>query len=176
MELDLACRRCPLSEGRTNVVFPDGDLDSTVCFVGEAPGRNEDMQGIPFVGRAGKMLDRLLAEEGLPRERVMITNTVKCRPPNNRVPTKGERAACFPYLEAELIGKRVVIALGRTACSNLLRREVKLADEANTVIRARIGEAEVDLIPAYHPMACLLNLDARESLRRTIRDVKRYLP
>lgn len=172
MELDLNCARCPLSEGRTRVVGPDGDTTSPVCFVGEAPGRNEDMEGRPFVGRAGMMLDRLLEEENLPREEIMITNTVKCRPPNNRVPSKGEKEACYPYLEQELAGKRLIVGLGRTACSNLLGREVKLLEEANQITTIDLAGKSVDFLPTYHPAACLFNLKAREGLRKTIRTVR----
>jgi len=157
------------------VVGPDGDLGSPVCFVGEAPGEKEDLQGRPFVGRAGQMLDRLLKEEGLSRGRIMITNTVKCRPPGNRVPTAEERLACLPFLEQELMGRRVVVALGRTASSNLLKKTVKMEEEANRPREVTVGNATVTLIPAYHPAACLFNLKARESLRETIRIVKGYL-
>jgi DNA polymerase len=172
LELDLDCRRCPLCETRNTVVSPDGDLNSPVCLVGEAPGRSEDLQGRPFVGRAGKMLDRLLEEEGLPRSRIMITNTVKCRPPDNRVPRSGEREACFPYLEQELEGRRLIVGLGRTACSNLLGRDIKLADEANVPVSVRIGGVNIEFLPTYHPSACLFNLRAREGLREAIRIIR----
>ncbi len=172
MELDLDCRRCPLCETRNRVVPPDGDLSSPVCFVGEAPGKNEDLEGRPFVGRAGSMLDRILDEEGLSRERIMITNTVKCRPPGNRVPTSGEREACFPYLEQDLMGRRLVVGLGRTACANLLGRSIKLGDEANRSLEVEIGGVSVEFLPTYHPAACLFNLKAREGLRETIRTVR----
>ena len=172
MYLDLECRRCPLSVGRNRVVAPDGDIHSSVCFVGEAPGKNEDLEGRPFVGRAGKMLDRLLEEEGLPRDIIMITNTVKCRPPNNRVPTRGEREACSAYLEQELRGRKLVVGLGRTACSNLMGRDVKLLDQANLITTVEIGGAHVEFLPTYHPAACLFNLRAREGLREAIRLVR----
>ena len=96
MKLDRDCRRCQLCEGRANVVGPSGDLKASLVFVGEAPGANEDRTGKPFVGKAGKMLDRLLAENGLPRENIMITNTVKCRPPNNRRPDQGGGGGVSP--------------------------------------------------------------------------------
>lgn len=172
MELDLNCARCPLSKGRSRVVGPDGDITSPVCFVGEAPGRNEDLEGRPFVGRAGRMLDRLLEEENLPRERIMITNTVKCRPPNNRVPNKNENEACYPYLEQELRGKELIVGLGRTACSNLLGREVKLLEEANQITTIEMAGGTMNFLPTYHPAACLFNLMAREGLRKTIRTVR----
>jgi uracil-DNA glycosylase len=175
MELDPDCRRCGLSRGRTHVVGPDGDLGSSVCFVGEAPGEKEDQQGRPFVGRAGKMLDRLFEEEGLPRDRIMITNTVKCRPPGNRTPKVEERRACLPYLEQELEGRRLVVALGRTACCNLLGKAVKMEEEVNRPREVTVGRERVFLLPAYHPAACLFNLNARASLRETIRIAKGFL-
>lgn len=175
MGIDPECTRCGLSRFRNRIVMPDGDMRSPVCFVGEAPGKMEDLEGRPFVGRAGRMLDRLLMEEGLPRSKIMITNTVKCRPPGNRVPTREERLACRPYLEEELEGRKVVVTLGRTASSNLIGREVKLEEEANKPRELIIGKSKVIMIPAYHPAACLFNIGARESLRKTIRLVKQYL-
>ncbi|NYT12818.1 MAG: uracil-DNA glycosylase [Methanomassiliicoccales archaeon] len=172
LDLDLECRRCPLSEWRTKVVAPDGDVRSPVCFVGEAPGKNEDAEGRPFVGRAGKMLDRLLEDEGLPRNLIMITNTVKCRPPNNRVPTREEREACSPYLQQELRGRKLIVGLGRTACGNLMGKDVRLMDEANVVTKVMIGGEQVEFLPTYHPAACLFNLRAREGLREAIRLVR----
>src|SRR5512136_220133 len=120
MLIDLDCELCNVSKARKKVVAPSGDLDSPVVFVGEAPGEKEDLTGKPFVGRAGKMLDRLLREEGLERDKIMITNTVKCRPPGNRRPKQDEIASCRPYLEDELMGKRLIVCMGRTACENLL--------------------------------------------------------
>jgi len=175
MKLDADCRRCRLSLGRTQVVPPEGDPSSPVCLVGEAPGAREDLEGRPFVGRAGRMLDSLMAEVGLDRQIVHITNAVKCRPPGNRTPRGDELRACFPYLEQELACREVVVAMGRTACRVLLGREVNLRREANTRLRLSVGGAEVDLIPSYHPAACLFNLTAREGLRRTLTVVKKSL-
>ena len=172
MELDLLCPRCRLSETRIQVVPPSGDLHSPVVFVGEGPGEKEDQRGIPFVGRAGKMLDRLLREEGLERERIMITNTVKCRPPENRRPLPDEMCACFPYLEQELVGRQLIVAMGRTACENLLGRAVKVGQEANTMSTIWLMGQEKEVLLTYHPSACLYNLKAREGLRTSIRLVR----
>ena len=111
------CRLCPLSESRTQVVFGAGNADADLMFVGEAPGFHEDQQGIPFVGRAGKLLDELLAEQGLARDEVFITNVLKSRPPDNRDPQPGEIEACRPYLQrqVELIEPRVICTLGNFA-------------------------------------------------------------
>jgi uracil-DNA glycosylase family 4 len=168
MELDPGCRRCRLWEGRTRVVPPDGDKDSGICLIGEAPGKNEDLLGRPFIGRSGKLLTLMLEEGGLPRESIMITNTVKCRPPGNRAPKRDEMQACFPYLEQELRNKRVLVCLGRSACRSILGRDVRLEDEANTTIEMEVDGHSIDVIPTYHPSACLRNLKARDGLRKTI--------
>jgi DNA polymerase len=116
------CPLCKLSRTRKNAVPGEGQLSAKVMFVGEAPGRNEDEKGRPFVGAAGKILDELLQKAGIERSQVFITNVVKCRPPGNRVPEEDEVAACRPYLERqiELIRPKVICILGRTAYSSLL--------------------------------------------------------
>jgi DNA polymerase len=116
------CILCRLSEGRTNAVPGEGNGFAKIMFIGEAPGRSEDQQGRPFVGAAGKLLTEALQEAGLSREDVFITNIVKCRPPNNRVPKEEERSACKPYLERQiaLINPRIICILGRTAYESLL--------------------------------------------------------
>jgi uracil-DNA glycosylase family 4 len=172
MELDLHCQRCRLSETRIQVVPPSGDLGSAVVFVGEGPGEKEDQRGMPFVGRAGKMLDRLMKDEGLVRERVMITNTVRCRPPENRRPLPDEMRACFPYLEQELESRQLIVAMGRTACENLLGRAVKVSQEANTTVSVELMGRKKEVLLTYHPSACLYNLKAREGLRASIRLVR----
>ncbi|MGH9080116.1 MAG: uracil-DNA glycosylase [Acidimicrobiales bacterium] len=148
------CTRCPLAAGRTQVVFGAGDPDADLVFVGEAPGRDEDLQGEPFVGRSGKLLDRLLLEElGVDRSGVYITNVVKCRPPDNRDPKAEEIAACRPYLSAqlELIGPRVVVSLGNFATKLLLETDVGI-----TKLRGRsFPVGPWHLVPTYHPAAAL---------------------
>jgi uracil-DNA glycosylase family 4 len=175
MRLDLHCPRCRLCNYRTHVVPPGGDLGSPIVFVGEAPGETEDRLAQPFVGKAGRMLDRLLVEGGLSREDIMITNTVKCRPPDNRRPKPDEMEACFPYLEQELRPKRLIVALGRTACHDLLGRPVDLGNEANKPVSVQILDREIELLPTYHPSACLFNLTARAGLRQTIALVRARL-
>jgi uracil-DNA glycosylase len=148
------CTRCPLAAGRTQVVFGMGDPEADLMFVGEGPGAEEDRQGLPFVGRSGKLLDKLMAEElGLTRDRVYIANVVKCRPPENRDPRPDEIAACRPYLERqiELIGPRVVVTLGRFAGQLLLDSTVPI-----TRLRGQgypFGGAT--LIPTLHPAYAL---------------------
>ena len=169
------CARCSLSEFRTQLVMPSGDLDSKVAFVGEAPGENEDYWGKPFVGKSGKLLDRLMEEEGLPRSRIMITNTVKCRPPKNRDPTAEEMAACRPFLEHELRTKDVVVCLGKSACRSLFGYEGKMGVIVNTRIEKEIGGRAVTIIPTYHPAACIYNRDSTEGLRETIRAIREMM-
>jgi uracil-DNA glycosylase family 4 len=144
------CTRCSLAAGRTNVVFGMGDPTSDLLFVGEGPGAEEDKQGLPFVGRSGKLLDQLMAEElGLTRDRVYIANVVKCRPPNNRDPLPDEIAACRPYLEAQLehIAPKVVVTLGKFAGQLLLQSK-----EGITRLRGRTYPyAGAVLVPTVHP-------------------------
>jgi DNA polymerase len=152
----LACQRCPLAEGRTTVVFGEGNPDADLLIVGEGPGHDEDVQGRPFVGRSGKLLDRLLAEEmGVTRESVYIANVVKCRPPGNRDPMPGEIEACRPWLEAQvdLIKPKVVLTLGNFSTKLLLQ-----TTNGITTTRGRVypwGPAGTVLVPTYHPAAAL---------------------
>ena len=167
------CSLCSLHSGRHRIVMPSGNVDSKVAFVGEAPGENEDIQGKPFVGRSGKLLDRIMEEEGLRRSDVMITNTVKCRPPGNRDPTEEEMKACRPFLESELMTKTAVICLGRSACRSLLGYTGKLSEIVNTRIVRKMNGKDVTIIPTYHPAACIYSHDATDGLRLTIRTIKK---
>lgn len=148
------CTRCGLAAGRTTVVFGVGDRQARLVFVGEGPGRDEDLQGEPFVGRSGKLLDRLIAEElGMDRTQCYICNTVLCRPPNNRDPRPDEMAACRPYLDARLalIRPAVIVTLGNVAMRALLG-----TPEGIRRVRGRaypFGDAQ--LVPTYHPAAAL---------------------
>lgn len=169
------CNLCSLSEGRTNIVMPHGDTSSGIVFIGEAPGEKEDLQGIPFVGKAGKILDGFMEEEGLQRSRVVITNTVKCRPPGNRDPTEEEMAACRKFLNSELSGSRLIIGLGKSACKNLMGYDGKMADIVNKRTIIEIDGKEIPFIPTYHPSACIYNKNARIVLRETIRTVREEL-
>lgn len=170
------CDLCPLCEGRTNIVLPSGDPDSPVILVGEGPGENEDLEGRPFIGRAGSILDKVLEEAGISRESILITNTVKCRPPGNRDPTHGEMAACRRFLDSEMESRRVVVGLGKSAVRDLMGYEGPIADVVNRVQRITVNGKEVAFIPTYHPMACVYRRQAREGLLRTMAILKeRYL-
>lgn len=166
---DPDCRLCALCEGRTNLVLPSGDLNSPVVFVGEAPGEKEDLSGKPFVGRSGMLLNSIMEEERVDRSKVMITNTVKCRPPDNRDPTKEEMEACRPFLDHELKGRKVIVGLGKSACRDLLGYEGKMADIANTKMSIKVLGEDVLFIPTYHPAACIYSKESRNALRTTMR-------
>lgn len=150
----VACTACRLCEGRTQVVFGMGDPAADLMFVGEGPGAEEDRQGLPFVGRSGKLLDRLMAEEmGLTRESAYIANVVKCRPPDNRDPKPDEIAACRPWLErqVELIAPRVIVTLGNFSSKLLLGTDVGI-----TKLRGRAYRyGDTVLVPTLHPAAVL---------------------
>lgn len=127
----LACRKCPLCETRHNVVFGDGNPDSGVLFIGEGPGEQEDLQGIPFVGRAGKLLDDMLSIIGLDRTGYYIANIVKCRPPGNRDPLNTEQEACIGYLreQVRLMKPKIIVCLGRIAAMKLIKDNFKITKE-----------------------------------------------
>lgn len=148
------CTRCPLAEGRTQVVFGVGDPAADLLFVGEGPGREEDLAGEPFVGRSGRLLDRLMWEEiGLTRERCYIANVVKCRPPNNRDPAPNEIEACRPYLEEQidLIDPAVIVTLGNFASKLLLDSGRGIRE-----LRGQVFErGRARLVPTYHPAFAL---------------------
>ena len=149
----LVCTKCRLAEGRTQVVWAAGNLSSEVLFIGEAPGFHEDKQGFPFVGAAGQLLDRLLAEIGLDRSTVAIVNVVKCRPPGNRDPLPDEIEACKPYLEAQLnhMRPRVIVTLGNFATRFVLEQPIGITRARGRKYQ-RFGAT---VIPTFHPAAAL---------------------
>jgi len=158
----LACTKCPLAHaGRTQVVFGVGALDADLVFVGEGPGAEEDRQGIPFVGRAGQLLTRLIDGIGMTRDEVYIANVVKCRPPGNRDPQPDEIAACRPYLEAQLgfLAPKVIMTLGNFATKLLLDTREGITKVRGKEFSVRLGGAEriQVLVPTLHPAAVLRN-------------------
>jgi uracil-DNA glycosylase family 4 len=166
-----SCERCPqLAQTRTQVVFGAGNADADLMFVGEAPGRDEDEQGLPFVGRSGRLLDTLLGEIGLQREDVFIANVLKCRPPQNRDPHPQEIERCSPYLwrQLELIEPVVVVTLGNFA-TKLLRSEPAGIRSIHGRAEERVlGTRRVRLLPVYHPAAALRSTVNLEELRADI--------
>ncbi len=161
---------CPeLAKGATQLVFGDGDLDSQIVFIGEAPGRKEDQTGLPFVGAAGKFLEEMLGKIGLRRNQVYITNIVKYRPPHNRDPLPQEKKAFLPYLQRQLevIQPRLVVTLGRHAASCFLP-DIHISAEHGKPKRLTLafsGERlTIVLLPLFHPAAALYNGSMRQTL------------
>lgn len=153
MEAMYACRRCQLCQYRTFVVPGEGTRQAQVMLVGEGPGAQEDTTGRPFVGAAGKLLDKMLSSIGLTREEVYIANVVKCRPPDNRTPTEDEARACLPYLRGQfaLIRPQIIVCLGATSAKSLIRPDFRIMRERGQWIEKK----GVWLMPTYHPAALL---------------------
>jgi DNA polymerase len=156
-EQTASCTKCALAQGRTQVVFGSGSPDADLMFVGEAPGFHEDQQGLPFVGQAGKLLDRLLEGIGLTRADVMVVNVLKCRPPGNRDPLPEEIAACEPHLfrQIELIEPKLVATLGNFATKLLSGRPTGITRVHGHEQEVTLGVRTVLLYPLYHPAAAL---------------------
>ena len=149
----MSCQKCALAETRHNVVFGEGPRDAEVMFIGEGPGEQEDLTGRPFVGRAGKLLEDMLAMIDLSREQVFIGNMVKCRPPQNRDPLNVEQDACIGYLrnQVALLRPKIIVCLGRIAAVKLIREDFKITREHGQWIE----KAGVQMIATYHPSALL---------------------
>ena len=163
----LRCQACTLAATRTNVVFGVGSEDAEVLFIGEAPGANEDAQGEPFVGRAGKLLDDMLAMIGLHRQNIYITNSVKCRPPENRDPLNTEQDACIGYLrkQTKLLNPKIIVCLGRIAAMKLIREDFRISRDHGTWEQ----KGGIWFTAMYHPSALLRDVTKRPD---TFRDLK----
>ena len=149
------CQNCPLGSTRTNFVFGVGNPNADIVFVGEAPGKQEDLAGEPFVGRAGKLLDKILAAVSLTRNDIYICNVLKCRPPENRDPLPSEVDQCEPYLKTQLalVNPKLIVALGRVAACTILKTKESLGNMRNQIHKYE----GIDLIVTYHPAALLRN-------------------
>jgi uracil-DNA glycosylase family 4 len=165
------CEKCPaLVESRSRIVNGVGPDDADLLFVGEAPGAHEDEQGEPFVGRSGTVLDDALREAGLARADVRITNCVRCRPPENRDPSKEELSNCRGYLEREidLLDPELVVTLGKVPAEHLLRRSVAVTKEAGSVVDARLGSQSRRVLICVHPAATLYDRSQRDGFFEAI--------
>ncbi|SMC57747.1 uracil-DNA glycosylase [Papillibacter cinnamivorans] len=164
----MECRNCPLHETRTHVVFGVGARDAEVLFIGEGPGEQEDLRGEPFVGRAGKLLDDMLAIIGLNRDNIYIANIVKCRPPGNRDPLFVEQEACIGWLrnQAVLIKPKIIVCLGRIAAMQIIKPDFKITREHGVWFE----RGNYKLMALYHPAALLRDPHRRPE---TFEDLKR---
>ncbi|MBI5051000.1 MAG: uracil-DNA glycosylase [Nitrospirae bacterium] len=149
------CQRCRLSKGRTNIVFGEGNPEAELMFIGEGPGRDEDLQARPFVGDAGKLLTRLIEKMGFKREQVYIANIVKCRPPMNRDPEEDEMNACMPFVEEQIrmINPKIIMCLGRIAAQSLLNTKVPISRLRGTFYDYK----NIPVMPTFHPAYLLRN-------------------
>lgn len=156
------CRACSLCEGRTNTVFGEGDPHARVLIIGEAPGKNEDLQGRPFVGAAGRFLDELLDAASLKREEVFIANVLKCRPPSNRNPKADEIEACAPFLreQTQAIDPYVIVTLGNFATQFILRTQTGITHLRGTVNQT----GRFIVMPVFHPAAAIYDRSKRDVL------------
>jgi len=167
------CTKCRLHEGRTQVVFGVGSPDAELVFVGEAPGRNEDLQGEPFVGDAGQLLDKMIVAMGLRRPQVYICNIIKCRPPSNRQPLPDEIEKCEPYLLEQLgiLSPKVIVALGSYAAQTLLR-----TSDGITRLRGKFFRYhDIELMPTFHPAYLLRNPSAKRTVWEDLQKVQEKL-
>lgn len=163
------CKRCVLAKGRTNLVFGEGNPGADLMFVGEGPGADEDAQGLPFVGRAGQLLTKIIEAMGYKRSDVYIANIVKCRPPNNRAPEPEEINACMPFLlrQIEAIKPKVIICLGSVAMQSLLGTAEKISQ-----VRGKMREFHgIELMPTYHPAYLLRNPEKKKDVWEDVKKV-----
>jgi DNA polymerase len=167
------CHKCILADGRTNVVFGEGDPNARVMIIGEAPGKNEDLTGSPFVGAAGKYLNELLDSAGLARQDVFIANVVKCRPPDNRNPRPEEIQACAPYLreQTRIISPEIIVTLGNFATKFILK-----TDRGITELRGRpVAAGKFTVLPVFHPAAAIYDRKKRDALNTDFELLKNLL-
>ena len=169
----IGCQRCPLGATRTNLVFGTGNRNADLMFVGEAPGHAEDEQGIPFVGAAGKLLDRYLYAVDIPRESVYIANILKCRPPHNRDPLPAEEDACIDYLreQVRLIHPKIIVCLGRIAAIRLIRPDYRITREHGQFVR----KGGILMTAVYHPAALLRDASKKEDMLLDMERIKEQL-
>ncbi len=168
-----SCTACELCKTRTNCVFGTGNKSADVLFVGEAPGDNEDKTGVPFVGRAGKLLDQFLFAVDIPREKVYIANILKCRPPNNRDPLPAEENACIDFLrrQVKLIEPKIIVCLGRIAASRLISPDYKITREHGQFVK----KGSFTMTAIYHPAFLLRNPAKKAEMLMDMKAIKAHI-
>lgn len=169
----LKCKKCPLKDGRTNVVFGSGDTNADVMIIGEAPGKNEDLEGLPFVGKAGKYLDELLALANLKRDNVYIANVLKCRPPSNRDPKADEILQCAPYLRQQtaLVQPKIIITLGNFATRFILKDQKGIS-----LLHGRpVHLGKFIVYPVFHPASTMYDSKKKDALEKDFVALKNIL-
>lgn len=167
------CKKCRLHENRTRVVFGEGNENADIMFVGEGPGYNEDIQGRPFVGRAGQLLDKMIEAINLHRNNVYIANIVKCRPPENRNPLEDECSACIEYLrwQVKLIKPKIIVCLGSISANNLIHSNFIISKERGKFIK----KGNIYFMPTYHPSYLLRNESAKKESWADFKNIKSKL-
>lgn len=168
-----SCRKCALSETRTNVVFGTGDPNADIMFVGEAPGEKEDLSGVPFVGAAGKLFDKYLVAVGIPREQVYIANMLKCRPPKNRDPKPEEQDLCIEYLREQVraVAPKLIVCLGRISAMRLIKPDFRITAEHGVWFE----RGAFSICAVYHPSALLHDPRKKDAMLADMLEVKRRL-
>lgn len=175
------CKECNLYNSRKKPVVGEGSLDAKVLFIGEAPGRNEDIQGRPFVGRAGEILDELLDSIGIKRSEVFVVNTLKCRPPDNRNPLQSEIESCRKYLDRqiEIIKPKVIVTLGNFASSYIFEKfglkYDKISKIHGKIFRVNTIFGKLSIIPLYHPAVATYNINTKKTLLDDFKLVKKAI-
>lgn len=166
-----ACDKCSLCKTKTNTVFGVGNKNAKLMFVGEAPGESEDMQGIPFVGAAGKLFDKYLSAVGISRDEVYIANILKCRPPKNRDPEPDEEEACIGFLreQTKLINPSIIVCLGRVSAKRLIKEDFRITKEHGIWFK----KGSFRMCAIYHPSALLRDFSKRDETLRDMIEIKR---
>ena len=169
----MSCEKCELCKTRTNVVFGQGNREADLMFIGEAPGESEDLSGIPFVGRAGKLFDKYLEAVEIPRESVYIANMLKCRPPKNRDPQSNEQDMCIDYLreQVRLIRPKLIVCLGRISAMRLIRPDFKITKEHGEWFK----KGNFEICAVYHPSLLLRDPRKKEDMLTDMKAVKAKL-
>lgn len=167
------CKKCRLCTNRTNIVLGEGNINAKIMFIGEGPGADEDKQGLPFVGKAGQLMNKAFQALGINREEIYIANIVKCKPPSNRVPEEDEAQACLNYLRNQvvLIKPEIIVLLGSTALKTILGKEYGI-----TAVRGKWMEKNgIKYMPTWHPAALLRDENKKIEFWQDLKELKKYL-